>query len=120
MILTDRELRELALKVSEGRVVGTWLPQFQNQDGTPAIVEISCVFMPLALMSAQQLSDAGNWAHAYGVLGEDETSGRSFNGMPIFYTFHFLMQEDNEKLWPLVQEIQGRIQSFMNPNAQDE
>lgn len=111
--MDDAELRALALKIAEGRVIGTWLDVFERD---PAMVPM--VFMPLALMTDEQydaMRQAGA-VHVYGIVGEHGTFERSINGMPMFDTCVWLLRGDAEQLWPLVEQARTLRQSFTRPS----
>ena len=90
--MTDAAIRELALKLVEGRVYGTW--------SVPSDLW-RLVFMPLAFV------DTKTWrrwkkervAHVYAIFGEDgATRGRAINGYPFFGECRIITEPEFLKL----------------------
>jgi len=97
---SDKELRELALDICEGRVFGSWM--IKNMHDLPM------VFMSVAL-GVPIPKDA---AHLYEYWAE--SLPRSINGMPIFLNFKVVTKDEAEKMKPMFKEIDARRAEFLS------
>ena len=90
-LMTDREIRELALQAVDGRVVGTW-------NTPPELWKV--IFVPLLFADAatQQRWKQAKVAHVYGILGTDVTTSRAINGYPMFMEMRVLTAPEFLKL----------------------
>lgn len=102
--MTNEELKNLALDISEGKVFGSWMiPEEQQERLFPVI------FMPLALGAGDKLPD-DVWAlYEY----HDKSGKTSHNGYPNFMSFKFLTKEDVEKLQPMLTQLQEMKRTFL-------
>jgi hypothetical protein len=99
------KLRQLAMDIVEGRVFGTW--NLTNPD------DVGLVFAGTMFMSAEQAKELQQQkvAHFYEYL--DKAGPRSFNGMPMFFSMHYLTEEDVESLKPMIEELKAQKQAFL-------
>ncbi len=88
--LTDEEVKKLADDMYRGLVFTD--RHIQNPD------DISRVFMPLALLKQEQIEELK--VDSPGLIYEymDKAGHMSINGMPMFWSFRFLSQEDAKKV----------------------
>lgn len=106
---TTPNLRELALDIVEGKVLGSW--QLHNPEK-----ELSMVFMVLLFAKKEDLpSDIGA---IYEYI--DRASKQSINGMPIFYSCRFLTTQQYKDVCDYVKEAREHKKSFLQTNATKE
>lgn len=110
--MTEPELRDLALKIADGRVLGTWDERFKADPQLSIMV-----FAPLALIDREKLVEQWDrgYTHIYAIIGEDQTMARSINGLPMFAACRFLHRDDAERLQPLIERAVQLRQSFLEP-----
>jgi hypothetical protein len=106
--MNEKELKQLALDVVEGRVFGTWNMKSCEHD-------LPLVFMPLALMTEPLPEDT---AHIYEHL--DKAGPMSVNGMPTFVSCRILLKEDSDKLMPMVRELIKQRKEFLGEEDNEE
>lgn len=101
--MTEPELRALAWKAVEGRVVGAWMVP---QDLW------SVVFMPIMWMAKKDLLAHKNDTF-YAIVGEDRDLGRAVNGFPIFTSCRFISRADLARVDVLVEELRAQKAAFL-------
>jgi hypothetical protein len=104
--MTDAELKQLAVDISEGKVFGSWmLPPERAQD------LMHVVFMPLALGADKTIQEADVWGvYQY----TDKATRTTKDGFPLFMSFKILTKEDCAKLAPLLDKLRQLKQEFMS------
>ena len=104
---TDSELRKLALDIVENKVCGSW--QLVQDD--PSM--IPSVFMPLALGGTVP-EDA---IHVYEYL--NKAGPMAVNDWPIFMSCRFILEDENERLKPMIEELEDRKKEFLDRDEQE-
>ena len=88
---TDEELRQIALDMFKGLVFSSYHCKSAR--------EISMVFMPLLLLDdfiSKEIKDNKvNFIFEYG----DKASPRRINGKPIFFSFSYLLPDEEAKMF---------------------
>lgn len=94
MTMTNEALAQLAKDVHMGKVFGTWMMTESEMKHS-----LHVVFMCLALMEDKAITDLldRGCVHFYEYYDQQRIS-RSINGMPIFFSMHYLTREDSDKL----------------------
>ncbi len=74
--------------------------------------DVSRVFMPLALLEKEQIEELK--VKDPGMIYEyiDKAGPRSINGMPMFFSFRFLSQEDAKKVMEKYLQIKEAIEKL--------
>jgi len=104
--MTDVELKQLALDISEGKIFGSWmLPPERAAD------LMHVVFMPLALGADKTIQESDVWG-IYQYI--DKASRRTKEGYPLFMSFKILTKDDCAKLAPLLDRLRQLKQEFMS------
>ena len=107
--MNDKELKQLAIDISEGKVFGTFHMRPDDMERNMAVV-----FMPLVFMNEKQrkkLEDE-KVAHFYEYI--DQAGPRSVNGMPCFFSMRNIDQENWEKVVKYIKEYETRVSSFLD------
>ena len=110
MTMDSKEIRQLAKDVCEGKVFGTWNISEGETNNIPL------VFIPIALMEKGSIPEGA--VHVYEYF--DKAGPRSINGMPIFFSCHFLFKEDAELLLKLIRAYQKKQAEFMEGDIPEE
>lgn len=89
---SNKEIRELALAIRSGTVFGSWMIPEHSSD------MLANVFMPLIFLDdiQRKMLIRNNVTQFYGYLAD--AAPRSINGMPIFFSMHYLNAEDCTRL----------------------
>jgi hypothetical protein len=100
--LTDEEIKKLADDIYKGIVFTD--RHIQNPD------DISRVFMPLVLLSEEQIEEFK--ANMPGMIYEymDKAGPMAMNGMPIFPSFRLLSKEDAKKVDEKYLQIKNAVE----------
>lgn len=100
--LTEEEIKKLADDMYRGLIFTD--RHVQNHDDVPR------VFMPLALLEKEQIEElkAGDPGMIYEYM--DKAGPMSINGMPMFWSFRFLNQEDAKKVMEKYLQIKEAIE----------
>ena len=112
--MKDKELKQLAIDISEGKVYGTF---HMNKC---EISNMGSVFMPLMFMTDEQrqkMSDE-KVVHLYEHI--DKAGPRSINGMPIFMSFSRIVDKDWKKIVKYIREYKVKVTSFLNKEEKKE
>jgi hypothetical protein len=102
-VVTDAELRALALKYVDGRVV-------TSQDVPQDLWNI--VFLPLAFTANPKKTLRGV-RMVYAIQGEDASTGQGINGWPIFMACRMMKVRDLRKFVDYVAEAKKVKDSFI-------
>jgi hypothetical protein len=106
--MTEPELRALAWKIAEDRVIGMW--------NVPQRLWLM-VFMPLAWMKQRDLLKHKHDV-VYAIVGEDTTvPGRAINGFPMFASCRFLPRAHFDQVNVLVDEARAKKDAFLTAPA---
>lgn len=103
--MTDKELKQLAIDLAEGKIFTSL--QIEKED-------IAKVFLALLLGAfADKTEDE---MKDIGILYEymDKAAPRSINGLPCFFSFHYLGIDDSRKLLEFHEEYEKVKNSFLN------
>jgi len=107
--MTDPELRALALDIIEGRVYGTWLLRGEPQ-------YTAMVFLPIALMSAEEFDRVRHYAHIYEYVSQ--AGEMAVNGKPTFFSFRGISHADWAKIEPMLVELAEARKAWISAQAQ--
>lgn len=102
--MEDKELRQLAVDIVDGRVFGTWNIPEDELKGL-----LASVFMPLIFIKERLPENLG---HIYEYLSE--AGERAINGYPMFMSMRFLSKDDTNKIKPLCAQLEQQKQEFLN------
>jgi len=113
-MMDEKELKQLAIDISENKVFGTW--QMNKCD----IAHLYVVFMPVTFMTDEQRKEleTNNIIHFYEYY--DKAGPRSVNGMPCFFSLCQINENDWEKVVKYIKEYEVRVKSFLDKNEQKE
>lgn len=97
--------KQLALDLVEGRAFSDW--QCRNPQ------EVRMTFMILTLMSSKEIRQFRR--EKPGMVYEylDKALPRSANGMPVFFSCHFLTQSQTKRVARYAAEIQGQRKEYL-------
>lgn len=100
--MTDKEIKKLAEDMYKGLIFTDM--HIRNSEDIPM------VFQPLIFIHEEQLEELRSGPP--GLLYEymSEAGPRSINGMPIFWSFNMLSQEDTKKLFEYYNKIKEAIE----------
>ena len=113
-MMEEKELKQLAIEISENKVFGT----FHIKDCT--VDKTTMVFMPLLFMedeSKQELID-NEITHIYEYV--EKAGPRSINGMPVFMSFRTISKTDWGKTCKYIKEYEIKVKSFLDKNKNKE
>jgi hypothetical protein len=112
--MDDKELKQLAIDISEGKVFGTF---HMNEH---QMSNMSCVFMPLVFMKEEQRQELidKKVAHFYEYI--DQAGPRSVNGMPCFFSMRNISQDDWSKVVKYIKEYESRVKTFLDKEEKQE
>lgn len=99
---TDEDIKKLADDIYKGLVFTD--RHIKNPD------DIHRVFIPLTLMKEEQIEEFK--ANPPGMIYEymEKAGPMSINGMPIFFSFRFLNQEDSKKVFDKYNKIKEAVE----------
>jgi len=100
---SDADLRALALKWVEGRVV-------TSQTVPHDLWRL--VFIPLAFMTNPKRELRGV-RMIYAILGEDKTTGQQVNGYPIFFSCRTMRAAELKRFVTLTDEARAAREAFL-------
>jgi hypothetical protein len=102
---TDQELKQLAIDIVEGKVFGTW--NLENID------DVRLVFMCSLFLEPEHLEKikADKVEHFYEYM--DKATPRSVNGIPTFFSMHYLTQKELDILQPFINQYKEQKESFL-------
>lgn len=102
---TREELKQLALDIIENKVyIDRYIENPRN---------LPMVFMVLGLMDKKQLEEFQNMKPVMVYEYLDKAGPRSINGMPNFFSFQFLTEEEGEIFFPLIKSLVDQRQQFL-------
>lgn len=108
MTKTNEELRELAVEIVNGRV---YTDVFHISSACPE--QVLQVFMPLALLNTDdrltfyKRVENGDVAMIYEHL--DKAGPMAIDGLPVFFSFSTIDEEELDRLRPMVKEIHAYL-----------
>ena len=107
--MEEKELRQLAIDISENKVFGT----FHMKDSEME-TNLGMVFMPFVFMSEEQRKEMidKKVVHFYEYI--DKAGPRSVNGMPCFFSMKNIIQKDWKKIVKYIKEYGIRVKSFLD------
>jgi hypothetical protein len=106
---TDEELKQIAQDAYAGKI-------FTCQQAEPEMWKM--IFMPLGLMSDEQLVEFANSDPGLFFEYLDKAGPRSVNSYPIFFSFQTLSQEEAKKVRELLKKI-GEAMNNVKLNEQE-
>ena len=106
--MEDKELRQLAIDISENKVFGTFCMNKCE------IAHMGAVFMPLMFLNDKQKKEMSDnkVVHLYEYY--DKAGPRSINGMPCFFSFAQINKDDWEKIVKYIKKYEIKVKSFLN------
>jgi len=112
--MDDKELKQLAIDISENKVFGTF---HMNKC---EIANLSAVFMPVVFMTDEQRQESSdnNIVHFYEYY--DKAGPRSVNGMPCFFSMCQINEDDWKKVVKHIKEYEVRVKSFLDKKERKE
>jgi hypothetical protein len=107
--MDNAELRQLALDIVDGRVVGTWSMR-DNPD------QVGTSFPLIHMLDNEQFKQVKDSAHIYEY--RDKALSMGVNGRPMFMSFRILSLEDWEPLRHMLDELYRQRQTFLSPEPE--
>jgi hypothetical protein len=113
-MMDEKELKQLAIDISENKVFGTF---HMNKC---EIANLSAVFMPVIFMTDEQRKESSdnNIVHFYEYY--DKAGPRSVNGMPCFFSMCQINKNDWDKVVKYIKEYEVRVKSFLDKDENKE
>jgi len=108
-MMEDKELKQLAIDISENKVFGTFHMNEREIESN-----ISIVFMPFAFMSNEQRKEMVDKGVVHFYEYYDKAGPRSVNGMPCFFSMLHIVKEDWIKIVKYIKEYETRVSSFLD------
>jgi hypothetical protein len=102
---TEKELKQLALDVVEGRV---FTDRHCNSES-----DVRSVFMVLSLMDKKQIDEMLEKKPAMFYEYLDKANPISVNGMPTFFSLAFITEEEAKIYNPLVAKLLEQREAFL-------
>jgi len=104
---TELELKQIALDINKGLIyTDRHIPKSELEHGA-----LGSVFIPLLFIDQDTRDTLKDVGMIYEYLSE--AGPRSCNGMPGFFSFHFLDKEDTLKVLTLVKELADKDKEFL-------
>ena len=112
--MEEKELRQLAIDVSEKKVFGTFHMSENDMNC------LQSVFMPIVFMSEEQRQKLvdDNIIHFYEYY--DKAGPRAINGMPCFTSMMNINKQNWEKVVKYIKEYEVKVKSFLNKDEKKE
>ena len=107
--MTDKEAKQLAIDIHEGRVFGTW-----SIDPDHAERMIPTIFMPVAMGAPVPEGTA----HLYQYM--DKANSRSVNGYPTFFSFELMDAETHRRVGKHIETLQSQTQAFLEGSERND
>ena len=103
--MDNAALRQLALDIEHGRVVGTWSMR-DNPD------KVALSFPLVQMLDSEQFKQVQGSAHIYEY--RDQALSMGVNGQPMFFSFRILSLEDWEPLRHMLIELAEQREAFLS------
>jgi len=113
-MMDEKELKQLAIDISENKVFGTF---HMNKC---EIANMSTVFMPIIFMNDEQRKESANNNIVHFYEYYDKAGPRSVNGMPCFFSMHQINLRDWKKVVKYIKEYEVRVKSFLDEDENKE
>lgn len=112
--MDEKELKQLAIDVSENKVFGTWL---MSEADMNHLYVVFMAFLGTDENYIKKLKE-NNIIHFYEYY--DKAGPRSVNGMPCFFSHHLIDKDDWKKVVKYIRQYEARVKTFLDKDEKKE